>query len=748
MRKPDKIRRKPFPAKIKAVALALALFLCGTGQAQQIPTGTWRAHRSYNNAKHVALTPDKVFCATANGMFWLDKPTSEIFPLGKEQGLSGAGITALNYLTASSTLCVVYRNGNVDLIRDGKITNSPAIADSEIADGKETLGVFGHEKELWVLGEFGVAKMDSETGVVNESYLKLGPQGVETSVFAGAILGEKVYLATSHGVIEALRSGNLQDFRSWTPVNGLPDNIRHIAKENDKLFFAGENSIWLFSNNALAPLTLPATPLRSITSGEKTIVCAGNGAWTLGENGFQTILKGENDAPSQAFADNSGKYWLADERKGLVSDFEGEFRTYTLSGLADDQPARIFDLASGTVSLPQKIDGQASVGFSLFENGLWTNLNPLENANIENVSLAQNISDIAINQNDEIALASNTHGLVIFDKNNKTFRQVNAGLPSENGVTNVHAVSETGLDGTLWAIAGDNQAKLYSKKAYENWTAFTGSIGNLAGAKSIVTAPNEQRWIYFPNGNGIIVVDNENKFRFLGRSENHGALPSANINDLVFDRSGFAWVATNSGVAYITNVWGTTNNEAINATRPVNESLYLFENKKVHCLAVDGGDRKWFGTDEGLWLFDKYGEELIKQFTSDNSFLPSNKVLDLSIDHSSGEVFVLTDAGLVSYRSDATAGNSSQPEKIKVFPNPVRPNYSGLVTISDLVTDARVKITDASGRLVYETRANGGTCVWNTRDYTGRAVKTGIYLILVTNDDGSETAAGKVAVIR
>jgi hypothetical protein len=152
------------------------------------------------------------------------------------------------------------------------------------------------------------------------------------------------------------------------------------------------------------------------------------------------------------------------------------------------------------------------------------------------------------------------------------------------------------------------------------------------------------------------------------------------------------------------------------------------------------------GTRNGLWLFNADASELIHHFTSQNSPLLSNNILDIAIQPATGEVFIATGKGIVSYRGTATAGESVH-STVSVFPNPVRPDFTGLVGISGLVNNAIVKITDISGRLVYETRAQGSTAVWNVKDYTGRRAATGIYLIFSADAEGNETLVTKMAVI-
>jgi hypothetical protein len=194
------------------------------------------------------------------------------------------------------------------------------------------------------------------------------------------------------------------------------------------------------------------------------------------------------------------------------------------------------------------------------------------------------------------------------------------------------------------------------------------------------------------------------------------------------------------------NPFAVFNNTAFDALTPIFERRPLLNNETITSLAVDGGNRKWIGTHNGLWLFNADASVLIHHFTSQNSPLISNNILDIAVQPLTGEVFVATDKGIVSYRGTATEGEAVHSH-VKVFPNPVRPDFTGLVGISGLVNNAVVKITDVNGRLVYETRAQGSTATWNVHDYTGRRAATGIYLIFSADAEGNETLVTKMAVI-
>jgi hypothetical protein len=219
---------------------------------------------------------------------------------------------------------------------------------------------------------------------------------------------------------------------------------------------------------------------------------------------------------------------------------------------------------------------------------------------------------------------------------------------------------------------------------------------------------------------------------------------------MVSDRSGTFWIGTNEGPALFYNpnaVFRTTFDAQRIKIQQEQFVGFLLGNEVITALAVDGADRKWFGTTNGLWCFSPDGTRQIHHFTTQNSPILSNVILSISIHPSTGEVFVGTDQGLISYRSTATEGGQVH-NNVLVFPNPVEPGFEGFVSVRGLPTDAWIKITDIRGSLLYQTRADGGQISWNQRTLDGDLVPSGVYLVYSSTDLGEDTYASKVVVIR
>jgi ligand-binding sensor domain-containing protein len=264
------------------------------------------------------------------------------------------------------------------------------------------------------------------------------------------------------------------------------------------------------------------------------------------------------------------------------------------------------------------------------------------------------------------------------------------------------------------------------------------------------------KWFAMMNtGLGILVFDegdlnDDGDDRCIVITTSNSNLPTNEVRDLALDLDGNMWVGTKQGV--IVFECNVLDNDCPGSLRIVDEDdfgAFLLEEEDVLSVAVDGANRKWFGTTNGIFVQSPSGEEKVANFTTANSPLFDNTIQDIAFDNVTGEVYIGTNEGLQVYRSDATAGGLIHDANVTVFPNPVRPEYTVQIAIKGLAEDADVKITDVTGLLVYETTALGGQAIWDGKDYTGRKANTGVYLVFSTSKTISNpnTAIAKILFI-
>jgi hypothetical protein len=430
--------------------------------------------------------------------------------------------------------------------------------------------------------------------------------------------------------------------------------------------------------------------------------------------------------------------WVGDSLNGLVSNISGTFQHYLPNGPSIERAfglrfseKKIYAFAGGFNSAGEPL-GNAGV-IDYLENGLWYNKPTTMTDVTDVVSSGNHIYTASFGMG--LLQEDNAGNSVLFNNSNSPL--LNASTPGVG--VNVSAL-EAGPSG-LWVANFNAMPSLHLLKPDNSWQSFTTVLtqgrypieieedffGNVWMATH--TAFGGGLFVFHPDGTSVLKTD----------AAGAGGLLNRVVRCVAVDREGNVWVGTNGGVAYFYD-------ESQDAVIPIFENRFLLKDEEISDIEVDGGNRKWVGTKHGAWLFDATGESLVYNFTEENSPLLSDVIIDIEINHESGEVFFATDKGIVSFRGDATTGVEN-PSDVKIFPNPITAKYNGTVGITGLDTDSFVKITDTSGKLIWEVQAQGGTATWNIRDYSGNRARSGIYLVFAAKPDGSQSVVGKIAVI-
>jgi ligand-binding sensor domain-containing protein len=316
------------------------------------------------------------------------------------------------------------------------------------------------------------------------------------------------------------------------------------------------------------------------------------------------------------------------------------------------------------------------------------------------------------------------------------------------------------INGNLWISNYGAPQNLVVKKTDNSWLRFTIPYFHTENAVAqIVIDDQNYKWILSPKGNGLFCFDDggtlenvsDDRWRYFRQGKGNGNLPSAELYCLAKDRDGLIWIGTAKGIAVIQCMQDIFTSNACEAVLPVvqqdNFAGYLFADEEVRAIAVDGANRKWVGTRNGVWLISADGQKIINRFTETNSPLLSNVINSIAVHPQTGEVFISTFNGICSYRGSATEASETH-SNVLVFPNPVPPGYGGTIAIRGLASDAYVKITESDGRLVFQTRALGGQAVWDGRNYKGEKIGSGVYLVLAADEVNKEKVVTKIFFIR
>lgn len=732
--------------------------------AQEVALGQWRTHLPYNNALSVASSDDEIFCATTGGLFKIDANTGEINKLSTIDGLAGTNTKIVAYDEQTKQFLIGYQNSNLDLIKSNKIYHLPEIFDKIGLGNKSINAITFNNGNAYLSCGFGIVVYDLTKREVKDTYY-LGNGNLE--IFGVSIVEDAIFANTVDGIYEAsLSNPLLADASAWkkheTPKNYPGGICQSLTAFNGNLYGLFANGIYRYKDNSWQITPIFSTNVTKLkTSGNLLLAIAP--FRVIGYNRQENNV--ENLSDLNAFdnlndvnirADNS--FYLADGSRGLLTkNLNQNFKSLMPNGpntihVSELKYAdRKLILAPGAISTIYA-PAYYNDGFSAFTKGEWQSYSDKNNVAFTGI---RDVVTSAIDENTKTTyLGSYVNGVLGFDALGglNTFDQNNSSLQLTIGDPTNIRVNGLAFDSknNLWVTQYGVNKPLSVKNTDGNWTAFD-FTADLPDPVTMVTGllvdGEDNKWLKLRDG-GLLIFDGS-KTRKIGFANNNGALPGSDVKALTLDKEGAVWIGTDAGVAvayHPSDLFMGANVEIPNLVE--NGFLKpLLTDQNINCIAIDGGNRKWMGTNNGVWLFNPDGTKQISYFNKDNSPLLANEVLSIAIDENTGEVFFGTTNGIISYKGDATEPVVKM-DKIIIYPNPVRPGFTGNIGIKGLSENANVKITDINGVLVYETTANGGQATWNGKNFSNEMASSGVYLVLIVNKDGTDTAVGKILIVR
>lgn len=742
------------------------------------PVGLWREHLPYNSAIDVAAGSDKVYCATPYSLFSVSLTDNLIERYSRVTGLSETGISTIRFDDAREKLFVAYSNSNIDIIYRNDIYNIPDIKRDNIIGDKTVYNIYPLSGNFFLSTGLGVIVVDGNRYEVKDSWF-IGAGGNQVKVNGFTSDANFYYAATEEGLkriaINSPAPANHTNWQLISGTNGLSvgscKNVftiqnRVVVQKNDSLFIQnGSNWSLLYTDGW--PWVSSSTAENKILLCEKQISGVSRVVILNADGTVNRLLAntGAVSFPRKGILVNN-QPWVADQF-ACLSRFETSslsYEQYLLNspqGIASGEMLvynNVFYATAGSVNDAWNYLYNGDGVFS-FKEGSWANTNRYKFSQLD--SLLDFIC-IAVDKRDETVWAGSYGGGLLHIKPGPSFeifKQNNLGA----AVGDPFSYRVSGLafdsDNNLWISNYGATQPLQVRKADGSWKNFSLPFSLFENALSqIIIDDNNYKWIVAPKGSGLISYDHgasidntgDDKWRRYGSGAGNGNLPSNDVLCAAKDKNGYIWVGTNDGVGVIQCPELAFSSPTCDAVWPIvpngNFAGYLFKGQDVRSIAVDGADRKWMATRNGVFLVSASGEKVIYQFTETNSPLLSSDVKKITIDGKTGEVYFATSKGICSFRSTATEGGEAN-ENVLVFPNPVPPGFSGTIAIRGLVNNAIVKITELDGRLVYQTRALGGQAVWDGRNYKGQRIASGAYLVLVSDDGRKERTATKIFFI-
>ncbi|MDO9613074.1 MAG: two-component regulator propeller domain-containing protein, partial [Bacteroidota bacterium] len=626
---------------------------------------------------------------------------------------------------------------------------------------------------------------------IKDSYF-IGQDGAYVNVLDMTTDGTFLYAATANGIYKALASEpNLQNYNNWSRITNIPNANKKFSKIinfKGKIYanLTTDNDEWggdkLYEQNGdeWTPFLPIITYVSAVTSNGNYLVFSGMEEVFVYNEKFELVKyvpkflfsgnKSDSLRAMSAVIDDQNVLWIADKNNGLI-----KVGTQT-EKIVPDGPIdnKIFSLKMNGNDLWITPGGKTNAWgnlynqpqFQLNREGKWSvfdrNVFPILNDLRDMVCVVANPKDP-----DHVFAGSWGGGVLEFKAGKfvKQYNNLNSSLQTQlpDQPTEPY-VRVGGMDfdskGNLW-VTNSGVANVISVFQTDGqWKSFDlrGIANNRFIGKVLVTK-DDVKWVILGRGEYMYALNRDNNqskmqkvTAYFTNSKEELYTEMSDVNAIAEDQNGELWLGTSSGVAVFSNPQKIWEDATLFATRPgldLNDGIFhpLLEKESITAIAIDGANRKWIGTKtSGVFLISENGDTELEHFNKENSPLPTNEITDIAINQKSGEVFIGTTVGLISYMGEATAGNEEFVD-VYVYPNPVRETYDGPIVVKGLVEDTDLRITDISGNLVHKTTSLGGQAVWDGRNLNGNRCKTGVYLVFMSDASGNKTMVTKLLFI-
>jgi hypothetical protein len=727
--------------------------------------GEWQQHLPWQRAVYVTQSDSKVYFATEWAVVEIDKADRSPRFLTKVEGLSDVGMNLLRYNAAAKAILMAYTNSNLDIYypADGSVVNLPFIQKNvNIIGDKQIYDVFFEGSTAYLSCGFGVLKLDIARAEAEYTVFT----GVAVRAFA--VYGGYLWAGTSEGVFRLPANDvNPADFSRWHMLgeaDGFPTGltVNAMCVSNGQLYFGMGKTLQRFDGTTLTQIAShPERDLYYLTAEGPGLMIA----WKKGFLGSVEYLENNGNRyeihnacgaqfPFYGIEDGTKKFWFADEddKFNYYDHNTGQCERFAFNSPYRQTSSEIAFGAQGEVyvATPGPAPNLSIVGYRegvyRLKNGVWKRWSQATTPEI--VDAEESFKDMwkvaPHPTEDKVYIGSWVGGLLEFAGGDfvRRYSKTNSILQSAGA-----SGPQTGIGGLVFDADQNLWISNYSAAAPIAVLKPDGTLRNFSAAPAsallqVAVDQNGYKWFVIAFNGGVLVYDSgsdldspsDDRYRVLTTANSN--LPTNTVNCITVDLDGDVWVGTQQGVVSFecgSNVFDGT---CVGRRRIVNVdgfNGYLLETEDVRAIAVDGANRKWFGTTNGVFVQSPDALTQVALYTKTNSPLLDNAITDIAINPKNGEAWIGTEKGIVSLRTEATQGGRINSLAPYAYPNPVQPGYDGPIAIYGLARDANVKITDVAGHLVYEGKALGGQAVWNGRDYLGRRAASGVYLVFATS---------------
>lgn len=754
--------------------------------AQSAGIGNFYDHLPYHNGSSLCISKEKIYVASGQAIFTYDLSDNSIETYSKVNKLSDLGVTSIAYSEKHNSVIIGYGTGNIDLIVNNQVINIPDVKRTSIQGFKSINEILIKEDFAFLSTGFGIVKLDIQRQEIKETYF-VGDNGTNIFVNDLTFFNDSIYAVTNSGIFIANQnSSNLANFQNWEKLSNYSDKVINQIESNESMLLLNisttqYNGDTLISYNGSSWENFSYegynnSDIENINyEDEKWLL-----SYTYNGDILDSLFESEGKIyayqfdstmsiePRKIIKGNDNEYWISDDIYGLVKrKNQWAFDIFTPTGPANylswnlDFDGEALWVASG--SLTSQLDNQYQTkGVYKYQNNSWLSFNGGAYDSLFDIT---SVTINPLNTND-VYFGSWGKGLIKTNNGqiNEVYNKYNSGIQSLNLFVD-HQIGGSAFDenNVLWVTCSGSPGANVNNPLVafdgENWFTYTmnNKLVNNSHAGEILIDINGYKW-FLSKENGVFVFDDngtledsqDDRIALITTGELNGNLPTKSVYSIAEDLDGKIWIGTEEGLTVISSTYGLFDGD-VKANRIIIEQdgtyQYLLETEVIKTIKVDGGNRKWIGTASGgVYLISEDGQETIHHFTAENSALLSNNIFDIEIFGTTGEVFFATDNGLVSYVGDATDANEYNGPTY-AYPNPVRPDYEGLIGIKGLVENSEVKITDITGNVIYETMSEGTTATWDGKSLNGERAQTGVYVVFSLSDDGRQKEVAKILFI-
>ncbi len=794
---------------IKKLLLIIAMMLPAAASVAQLSVGSWALYSPFTQAQQIIETPQRAYFLSDGGLFYVDKETSEQGTLNSTSGLNDVDIKGVYYSPYGKYILLTYANGNMDKVFDsGRVINVPDIKDAVSTDTREIREVAFGKDFFAVLTSFGLVIYNDATSTVRETiydsnnelrhiaaidkYLIINQNEIIKAADASKRLTKLDQFAGIYNLTDQWPKGEMKAFGNGVLLMGKEDNKMQLARI-DFDFGGVYNAVY---NEVLAfdvpkGLEYDSKGLLNLYGTNCVFTFDADGAYT--RHNYPTQLSGQLCSGY----DGMNRLWASlpagIAQYDITSSTPVELRApFSPSDLKVRQVVYLTKTPTGGILASSRYcERSLGIDFvpfqlrlNLIKDGEIKDITPYtaDNKLLEN---AFRVLEIPGSPGDYLVGTWTTGGLYRF-KDGKVTYQYNTPENTSLGTfwgnkpcvtemvfdsnNTLYCVQETAQNANnLHAISIDKLNKVETKAS--DWSGtliMEGSVRDELRDAAMIVADDGTLLVNRTSGEfDICVIDTKNtptmsdnikKYFSKIYDQDNKEINVGYFRQFVKDKNGHIWFGAGAhGICVLENPADIIKNDIFRVRRvkvPRNDGTnladYLCESQEVGGIAVDASNRKWIATlSSGVYLVSEDGTEIIEHYTMKNSPLPSNKVYSVACDDNSGSVYFGTEFGLVEYNS-TSAPSSDNFDDVYAFPNPVRPDYTGWITVDGLMNNSLVKIADSAGNVFAQGRSDGGRFIWDGCNPAGERVKTGVYYVYTSQgsaEGGSSGCVTKILVV-